>query len=1466
MADTSVEVNHGIRPDFPDTETVLDLLYRNVTQRPTSVALVVPEGEFVDGVRLEVSYEDMWSMITQTAQELYAAAAKRDTQWVIVVLPQGLQQVIAVWGILRAGCGYVPLDADTQAPRLRLIFQEVDPTVAIGETGATALRSVAGGLKVPLGTYPWGVSQGLVVEGGDRVAVPEIPASPGLDDFALLLFSSGSTGVPKGIIYDHTWLMGCAYFVAADHLDLTPRSHTLLRCSYVWSVGLYDFFPANLVGGTLFIPPKGGHMNVQYMAETIERETIHAVVIQPTLLNLLLDENRSSAGYPLRSLKHVVSSGEKLFTSTADTFVRAPGIHAKLWNMYGATEAGCTYFAVGSGHAEQLRGYSEGVPAGIPQPYVDVWVMLETGDPAHPLRPSPTGEVGEIVFGGGGKGFLSRGYWRNKELTDEKFLTLEGYGRVYRTGDAGAWQGGQLLVKGRLDRQVKVRGVRIQPEEIEARLKRYTDDDGDMPIKACIVVPTAREPIELVAFLQTGDGQAPCEKAVVTFLKQELGKVYVPKHVVHLPEGLPRTASGKPDVSALREMASRRENVGGGAAARTVMDAAEDEANLLGPSVLLRHQRLDTHHSWEVDLGGRIWKFAQDHRYKSEPLFPGSGYISLAAEACAFLWPKWELQDLKFSTPLPLVPPRPLRVTATAGDLATDIHIMSLPVDGCGWTLHCKCRGVCVDTPMEPPRLEAPRGATEWPAKQMYAELADGGFDYGPEFQALRLVFLGEPVGGLVAHRQESPFLMDPVDIDACFQLAPLASPLGYQGAPTAVRRVRCLSRCPFAAGELQVNVNASADGVDFIVGCDGSPIYLLQGLELQAFDESTPDVLHLASSPYKLPASLGGAPTVVAVGASSDEQARELAKVLDADDPCTWQGGPLQLTGPARPIAFVVRGDVVEESHVASLNALLPGLCHELPYKGRVWLVIVGKDTQWSCHGRGWAAMFPSLFFSIFHTRSVGASARVLLDSSAPALLNEASSWRVEPPTQQANPSFAGLDLAGGHVAVLSSEATPLAKALVSALQAAGVTADLVCSGQEITFHPAAVLLCAVSPGSVACFEPVCQASSQCVTVCSGDAFVPSPHSHQAQAASHAASLSWRRAQAGHKSWVIYAPPLMDGLWLEPPAPAGFHRRSVASFVAAIAEVSAADSVVGLPEELPKHWRGILDVDGGGQPEKSAAELREFLCAEISNIVGIATTEVDTSRTLEDLGVGSLAALKLSQRLRKFLGKELSAFALQGNPTVGSVLSALSEKCSPAAVATNGNVLCLHGFRTSSTILTQQMAPLLPILQELGYQPLVPDGPHLSKGPAQGAAGLDDDDSFAWWLYDGESHGSVPVGLGKTMEYLQGLGPVAAVIGFSQGGAMAARVANALKAKWALLFSPVHVPGQPAECDCPTLVAMDPAEEVHPCTLRLLQELPSSTQTVLHAEGHRLPAASPWWEQISTFLKAQTHRASDPQ
>ena len=198
-----------------------------------------------------------------------------------------------------------------------------------------------------------------------------------------------------------------------------------------------------------------------------------------------------------------------------------------------------------------------------------------------------------------------------------------------------------------------------------------------MPIKACLAVPTPTEPIELIAFLETAQGETVDLAAVRAFLLQELGRVYVPKHVVHLREGLPRTASGKPDQPALKRLAAEREQDGGrsagnsacggdsgggdsdstvaasGTAAAKLPPSSQPLSAVLGPLVV--DDARGGVRRWEIDLGSQVWKFALDHRYRGEGLFPGSGYVAIAAEVAQVTWADlWELRDLKFSKPLPL--------------------------------------------------------------------------------------------------------------------------------------------------------------------------------------------------------------------------------------------------------------------------------------------------------------------------------------------------------------------------------------------------------------------------------------------------------------------------------------------------------------------------------------------------------------------------------------------------------------------------------------------------------------------------------------------------------------------------------------------------------------------------------------------------------------------------------------------
>ena len=942
---------------------------------------------------------------------------------------------------------------------------------------------------------------------------------------------------------------------------------------------------------------------------------------------------------------------------------------------------------VGPGDERKLAAFPEGVPAGVPQSYVDVYIMALTEEKeGDPLTSLPTGQVGEIVFGGGGEGFLAVGYWQNAELTAEKFVETKSYGRLYRTGDAGFWQDGEVVVAGRLDRQVKVRGVRIQPEEIESKLKRYTDSTtGSMPVKGCMVVPSAQEPIELTAFIETKKIGGPDNgefvpidtKAVIAFLLQELGRVYVPKHIVHLErwhahdgriwDGLPRTDSGKPEINELKRLASQQEGFG---FAPEQLDAGEDQPRQgAAGSTILGQVPSGTDETggqwWSVDLRSPMFKFVQDHRYKREPLFPGAGYISLAMEACTCLWPGggWELQRLEFKRPLLLQPPRELQVSATfpTGRLGSpkeaQLRISSRPLpelsqvaqseDSNNWTLHCTCAAINpAPIVMIVPPTDESGIVEEYSVVDLYAQLADGGFDYGPQFQTLRSVSRRGGGGsskatasGELSHRG-SQFLLDPVDIDAAFQMAPLVSQLGFNGAPTGVKRVHRFAPIVQTATDdaelvlkVDVKMNNADDGsIDFLVSSGTVPLYVIEGLQLQTFDTEPPDIMQLVSAPYRSSGTERqlAAPRVIAVGQGAEAFAKSLATVLgNTEELCIWNIVGNEHNEPTtatlqpishRSAALVVRSSEIDTAGVLcaevqqQFNAvaqLLPSLGLELPARGRVWIVIVGEEATgsakipianngsacfWECAARGWAVKHPALLLSTLRVTGdpIGRAMRLasssrwikdaLLDPVAPPSLQDGQSWRLQRhsgavATAQVVRWFAGMELQpGAVVAVLSTTATALTHEILLQLRdpshpGGGIEAVLVLPGEAAPCILDGVIFCAISqpaatvaPDHLSLFDIICARARQCVTLCSMAALLPTAHSASAGWSARAAEAAFRRQtnvsaaedSATLSAWVIFSPPLFSGLRFEPPAPTGFHRCSVDTFVQTLADAPA--------------------------------------------------------------------------------------------------------------------------------------------------------------------------------------------------------------------------------------------------------------------------------------------------------------------
>jgi len=527
------------------------LLDDHVQRTPSAVALIVPD----QSERHEITYIEFGSLLEELASELNRLGVSKGSV-AALCMPRTVSQVVAVWGVLKSGAAFLPIDAEAPESRKSLFLQESEAAVVIHLAGDEAAAQLAESLSITsivMGTK------------GNRVSTSERSAHatverirPAEHDLALLIYTSGTTGQPKGIRYDHTHLMHGVYFFG-HQCEMTSQSIGMLRSPYFWAVVEYEMFPALICGGKLVVLPPNGHKSPEFMANTIKNEQVSVLQITPQVLDLVLDiHDANQSAKPLASLRHIVTCGEPLTCGVANRASKSRGMSATVHNLYGASESSCTVYTVPKTGIDLTRWPSK-VPAGLPQPHVVVYVMgIEESDGTPVLTPKPTGQPGEICFGG----ITAAGYWKQPELTTKKWIESEQFGRLYRSGDLGRYRGGVLEVVGRTDRQVKIRGVRVEPEEIEAVLKKFSLPSAGESVSAGalkeVSVVASAEPAELVAFVSKRDPAADVSVAVLkSHCQANLTPAYVPKFFVIMSDGLPILPNGKPNLAELKKLATQ---------------------------------------------------------------------------------------------------------------------------------------------------------------------------------------------------------------------------------------------------------------------------------------------------------------------------------------------------------------------------------------------------------------------------------------------------------------------------------------------------------------------------------------------------------------------------------------------------------------------------------------------------------------------------------------------------------------------------------------------------------------------------------------------------------------------------------------------------------------------------------------------------------------------------------------------
>lgn len=435
-------------------------------------------------------------------------------EYVAVMADRSVLTVISLLAIQKAGAIYVPIDADLPAARVDYILGDTQASFLITDRARPDLSAAVEQLiyldeQILIGINP----------------TNSLPPRTQATDIAYVIYTSGTTGTPKGVLIKHESIVDRVLY-HNDCLPVTAADTVLQFSSVSFDASLVEILMALLAGGTLAIADNTLKHNPALLLETINEQGVTVAILPPAYL-------QTFDGQSLGSLRKLISTGEAASLAVSVNYAAS----LDFFNGYGPTEAcvGATFYQVDAAKAAAYTRQG-GIPIGLPFANTAVYVLNEQ------LGLMPVGHAGEICVAGIG---LSVGYLNQPDQTEQKFIPNpyalgDTDTRLYKTGDLGRWTNeGILEFIGRKDDQIQVRGIRVEPAEIEAVLTRYE------AIKSALVTVRQTEiSLQLIAYV-VADG--PVSIAPLRdFAARWLPTYMLPTHVIQL-DAFPLTINGKID-------------------------------------------------------------------------------------------------------------------------------------------------------------------------------------------------------------------------------------------------------------------------------------------------------------------------------------------------------------------------------------------------------------------------------------------------------------------------------------------------------------------------------------------------------------------------------------------------------------------------------------------------------------------------------------------------------------------------------------------------------------------------------------------------------------------------------------------------------------------------------------------------------------------------------------------------------
>ncbi len=481
---------------------------------------MAPDATAVQFGEVSVSYRELNAQANRLARLLIEQGIERTV--VALQMERSTERVVAMLAVLKTGSCYLPLSPEQPPERTWQLLHDAQPACLLVQPGkATEPHPVPViGVELQKNTNP-------------VTSDPDLSTKP--EDLAYIMYTSGSSGRPKGVLISHAAILNRICWMK-DYLHIQPDDRILHKTPYTFDVSVWEIFLPLMSGSTLVLAKPGGEFDPRYLSETMRSKKIAYLHFVPSMLGHFLN---GTAPQPYPELKAVICSGEVLPPAMVEQFYQR--FSAGLFNLYGPTEAAIDVTAYRCPKNQRLHR----VPIGKAIRGIRLHIIDKNGNEI------PGNEPGQLAIAGIG---LANGYLNRPDLTDQAFVanrfSPHFSKKLYLTGDrVQRNKEGQIVYLGRMDHQIKLRGYRIEPDEITFHLNQMETVHQSVVLK---IEPELEEAF-LLAAIEVASGREPDKEQLREYLKKKLPPYMVPTHFF-FTRRLPTGASGKCDRHAIQTL------------------------------------------------------------------------------------------------------------------------------------------------------------------------------------------------------------------------------------------------------------------------------------------------------------------------------------------------------------------------------------------------------------------------------------------------------------------------------------------------------------------------------------------------------------------------------------------------------------------------------------------------------------------------------------------------------------------------------------------------------------------------------------------------------------------------------------------------------------------------------------------------------------------------------------------------